>query len=558
MNYKNREQYKHLMRVLAVAAIVLLECAVFSVFWDRYYASHLWLEPFWDKGNQIIVVIYGIFLLVFMYIYGGMKIGYMKGSSIIYSQMMTAFCANALMYLQIILLWRHLPYILPMVGMTLVDFALAGIVSWLFEKTFARLFPPREVLLIYGEYPMESLELKMNQRPDKYIVAHKVSVEVGEKELCRQIDAYGQEGVILGDLHSELRNRLLKYCYAKEIRVYLTPKLSDIMVRKAEALHIFDTPLLLARNSGLSFDQRFCKRLLDLLVSTILLVITSPIMLIAALCIKLYDHGPVFFKQKRLTIGGKEFYVYKFRSMIVDAEKDGVARLATKNDSRITPVGKVIRATRIDELPQLLNIFKGDMSVVGPRPERPEIAKEYEAAGADCISVLTEPKWFLGNDEYLKEIAKAVLIPCLRKDFTVDEYQIYQAKVLGASAVLLICSVLTESQMKDYIRICDELGLSALAEVHDEQEVQTAINAGARIIGVNNRNLKDFSVDTDDSRRLRELIPPNVLFVSESGVRTAEDVETLRKIGADAVLIGETLMRASDKRAKLAELRGAV
>ena len=187
-----------------------------------------------------------------------------------------------------------------------------------------------------------------------------------------------------------------------------------------------------------------------------------------------------------------------------------------------------------------------------------EIAKDYETAGADCISVLTEPKWFLGNDEYLKEIAESVLIPCLRKDFTVDEYQIYQAKVLGASAVLLICSILTEDQMKDYIRICDNLGLSALVEVHDEREVQTALNTGARIIGVNNRNLKDFSVDTDNSRRLRELIPPGVLFVSESGVRTAEDVETLRKIGADAVLIGETLMRAPDKRAKLAELRGAV
>ena len=187
-----------------------------------------------------------------------------------------------------------------------------------------------------------------------------------------------------------------------------------------------------------------------------------------------------------------------------------------------------------------------------------EIAKEYETAGADCISVLTEPKWFLGNDEYLKEIAESVLIPCLRKDFTVNEYQIYQAKVLGASAVLLICSILTEDQMKDYIRICDELGLSALVEVHDEQEVQTALNTGARIIGVNNRNLKDFSVDTDNSRRLRELIPPDVLFISESGVRTAEDVSALRKIGADAVLIGETLMRASDKRAKLAELRSAV
>lgn len=187
-----------------------------------------------------------------------------------------------------------------------------------------------------------------------------------------------------------------------------------------------------------------------------------------------------------------------------------------------------------------------------------EIAKEYETAGADCISVLTEPKWFLGNDEYLKEIAEAVSIPCLRKDFTVDEYQIYQAKVLGASAVLLICSILTEDQMKDYIRICDSIGLSALVEVHDEQELKTALNTGARIIGVNNRNLKDFSVDTDNSRRLRELIPPNVLFVSESGVRTAEDVAALRKIGADAVLIGETLMRESDKRAKLAELRGAV
>lgn len=187
-----------------------------------------------------------------------------------------------------------------------------------------------------------------------------------------------------------------------------------------------------------------------------------------------------------------------------------------------------------------------------------EIAKEYEAAGADCISVLTEPKWFLGNDEFVKEITEAVSIPCLRKDFTVDEYQIYQAKVLGASAVLLICSILTEDQMKDYIRICDNLGLSALVEVHDEQEVQMALNTGARIIGVNNRNLKDFSVDTDNSRRLRELIPPDVLFVSESGVRTTEDVSALRKIGADAVLIGETLMRASDKRAKLAELRGAV
>ena len=184
------------------------------------------------------------------------------------------------------------------------------------------------------------------------------------------------------------------------------------------------------------------------------------------------------------------------------------------------------------------------------------IAKEYESAGADCISVLTEPKWFLGSDEYLREIAAAVKIPCLRKDFTVDEYQIYEAKILGAQAVLLICSILSAEQIKAYIKICDKLGISALVETHDENEVKTAVNSGARIIGVNNRNLKDFSVDTDNSRRMRELVPDNVLFVSESGVRTAEDVQKLCEIGADAVLIGETLMRAEDKKAKLLELKG--
>ena len=185
-----------------------------------------------------------------------------------------------------------------------------------------------------------------------------------------------------------------------------------------------------------------------------------------------------------------------------------------------------------------------------------EIARAYQAAGADCISVLTEPDWFLGRDAYLREIAGAVSIPCLRKDFTVDEYMIYEAKLLGASAVLLICSILTEEQIRAYLSLCDRLGLSALVEAHDETEVKTALGAGARIIGVNNRNLKDFTVDTENSRRLRALIPPQVLFVSESGVKSAGDVAKLREIGADAVLIGETLMRAEDKRAKLDELRG--
>jgi indole-3-glycerol phosphate synthase len=185
-----------------------------------------------------------------------------------------------------------------------------------------------------------------------------------------------------------------------------------------------------------------------------------------------------------------------------------------------------------------------------------KIAKEYEQAGADCISVLTEPKWFLGKNEYLKEITENVSIPCIRKDFTVDEYMIYEAKCLGAAAVLLICAILSEEQIKEYIGICDELGISALVEAHDEMEVKMAIRAGARLIGVNNRNLKDFSVDQNNSKSLRQLIPEDVIFVSESGIQSSEDIESLRKAKVDAVLIGETLMRAEDKTKKLRELKG--
>ena len=194
--------------------------------------------------------------------------------------------------------------------------------------------------------------------------------------------------------------------------------------------------------------------------------------------------------------------------------------------------------------------------VIAPYFPYLDIARDYEAAGADCLSVLTEPKWFLGSDRYLKDIAQTVSIPCLRKDFTVDSYMIDQAKLLGASAVLLIVSILSKIQLSEYLSYANELGLSALVEAHTEDEVQLALEAGARVIGVNNRNLHDFSVDTQNSANLRALIPSEVVFVSESGIRTADDIARLRTIGADAVLIGETLMRATNKSAKLRELRG--
>ncbi|MCM1135292.1 MAG: indole-3-glycerol phosphate synthase TrpC [Clostridium sp.] len=184
------------------------------------------------------------------------------------------------------------------------------------------------------------------------------------------------------------------------------------------------------------------------------------------------------------------------------------------------------------------------------------IAKDYENAGASCISVLTEPKWFLGKNEYLKEIAKTVSIPCLRKDFIVDEYMIYEAKLLGASAVLLICSLLALEDLERYLQICDTLGLSALVEAHDDEEIAKALKAGARVIGVNNRNLKNFTVDISNSGRLRLLVPETILFVAESGIHNRQDIEALEKAHVNAVLIGETLMRSSDKKAMLNELRG--
>ena len=185
-----------------------------------------------------------------------------------------------------------------------------------------------------------------------------------------------------------------------------------------------------------------------------------------------------------------------------------------------------------------------------------EIARDYELAGADCISVLTEPTRFLGSDEYLKEIAQTVKIPCLRKDFIVDEYMIYQAKILGASAVLLICSILDDESLKQYLALSESLGLTALVETHDKSEIKRALNLGARVVGVNNRNLKDFSVNMDNSLELRQLVGNKALFVAESGVKTPEDVAKLREIGVDAILVGETLMRAADKKKALSELRG--
>lgn len=217
------------------------------------------------------------------------------------------------------------------------------------------------------------------------------------------------------------------------------------------------------------------------------------------------------------------------------------------------------QALRADALSFICEVKKASPSkgIIAPDFPYLDIAKQYEQAGADCISCLTEPKWFLGSDTIFTDIRAAVQTPMIRKDFTVDEYQIYQAKLMGADAVLLICAILDTQTIARYLGICETLGLTALVEAHDAKEIQSAVDAGARVIGVNNRNLKDFSVDFSNASRLRDLIPPESIYVAESGVSCAADVAALRSIGADAVLMGEVLMRAPDKTALLREMRHA-
>ena len=259
--------------------------------------------------------------------------------------------------------------------LTLCDIVLIVLWTSLYAIIYQHMFPPRNLLLVYGQPHALELLGKLKQRGDRYQIKQVVAAEVGEDNIVAMAEGY--DGVMLCDIPTVTRNYILKECFDKSIRVYMTPKISDILVRSSREMHTFDTPLLLSRNNGLTAEQLFGKRCLDIVVSFLMIILAFPVMLLTALAVKLYDGGSAIYKQKRLTLDGREFYVYKFRSMRMDSEREG-AQLARKDDDRITPVGRIIRRTHFDELPQIFNILKGEMSFVGPRPEREIIAKEYE------------------------------------------------------------------------------------------------------------------------------------------------------------------------------------
>lgn len=372
---KDYTQYKRIIKFMSSAAIVAMEAGIYGFVWVTYY-NRILEFPFWRRGNWLMIAVYAVLLIFFEQMYGGFKVGFYKKWNVIYSQILALVIVNVITYLQIALIDKRFHSLTLMGGILVTEIIVAVIWAFAFQFIYSRLFPRRHMLLVYGERPIFHLMQKISTREDKYQICNIIHYEEGVDEIMRLADQY--DAIIIGDIPAHERNQLLKRCFGQGIRTYTVPKISDIINRSSDDLNLFDTPLLLSRNEDLKIEQLFAKRMMDVVCSFFGLLISSPFFLIIAFLIKATDRGPVFYKQIRLTRNGKEFEIYKFRTMIQDAEKDGHARLASEHDDRILPVGRFLRATRLDELPQLINVLKGEMSMVGPRPERPELAAEIE------------------------------------------------------------------------------------------------------------------------------------------------------------------------------------
>ena len=365
------EDMKGLVRVAETLLEITILTLAYYITWMKGYD----LEYFAYKGKYVLMGVYAVLLYALFLNSECTMFGQLHRGDLIMGQIISICLVNAITYLQLCLIANGVLPLSPMLTLTAVDIVIAIVLIFVYTSLYHRLYAPHDMLLIYGHRRGVELKIKMDTRKDKYNISGLISSDEGFDKIIQEIPKY--DAVILNDVPAQLRNDLLKFCYRYRVRTYVSPKLTDIMLRGARNITLFDTPLLLVKGTGLTPAERVAKRTMDILLSALVLLILSPLMLLVAAAIKLEDGGPVFFRQKRLTRNGREFDILKFRSMVVDAEKYAGAVLATDNDPRITRVGRVIRPFRIDELPQLINILKGDMSIGGPRPERKVIADEY-------------------------------------------------------------------------------------------------------------------------------------------------------------------------------------
>lgn len=375
MKRKNdNTEFRHLVMFLLSLLILLSLSFAFMYVWIHYYNDEM-VWSFHRRGHYLIFVLYFGLQYVFSRIYGALRVDRYRVWEVLYSQGLTTFFVDFLMYFVISLIGRKLFPPAPMLVLFVVQMGIIAIWAYIASFFFNRLYPPQKLVFLYSSHSATETVKKLALRDDQFLISEAVNVDKGFPYMQERILAY--DGVVICDISGSLRNDIVKFCYDNDKCAYVVPKVSDILLRAGEELHIVDTPMWLLHNNGLTFEQRFLKRIMDILLAGIAAILTSPFMLITAIAIKAYDRGPVFYRQDRVTKDGEVFSILKFRSMIENAEQDGKSHPAENDDDRITSVGKIIRACRFDEMPQIFNILKGDMSIVGPRPERVEHVEQY-------------------------------------------------------------------------------------------------------------------------------------------------------------------------------------
>ena len=365
---------KGLLRMAQTLLEVLVMTLLYYAVWRMADADHV-LFGFKYMGKYVLMGTYALLLLIVFQNSDCTKFGQLLIPDLIIGQTIALTAVNFITYLQLCLIAEQMLPVGSMFVLLIVEILAAVFMILLYQKIYLSLYKPHDMLLVYGSKQAVIMKIKMDSRLEKYNVTEIVSAEEGFEEICRHLP--GHDAVVLNEVPVELRNRIMTHCYRHRIWTYVAPELTDIMLRGAQNNKLFDVPLFLVKGTGLTPGQRIAKRAMDLILCGIAMIPAAPVMLLVAAAIKLEDGGPVFYKQPRLTRNNREFNILKFRSMIVDAEKHQGAVLASQRDPRITRVGRFIRATRLDELPQLLNILKGDMSIVGPRPERKCFADEF-------------------------------------------------------------------------------------------------------------------------------------------------------------------------------------
>lgn len=365
---------KNTIRKIESLIELLVMAIAYYLVWKYMIFDRAYFFPFLGRGKYVLMGIYFILMLVVIHLCEGFKYGILKIADVLFSQWIGIIIVNMVTYLQLCLMANAMIPVKPLLLLTLGDFVISGICVYIFFAIYERHSKASKLLMVYGNKESVGLKLKMDTRADSYNIKKIVSIDEGIDAIFKMLDDF--DGLVISDVSAEQRNDLLKHCYMHNIETYITPKISDVIIAGGEGIHQFDTPLVMINTTGLTPEQAFVKRFFDIVLSIIAIVLAAIPMLIIAIAIKLEDHGPVLYKQARVTKDGKVFDILKFRSMVVDAEQ----RPTTDDDDRITKVGHAIRGIRFDELPQLFNILKGEMSIVGPRPERTEHVEKYTAA----------------------------------------------------------------------------------------------------------------------------------------------------------------------------------